>query len=451
LPPQEDRHRHRPFLLLRSQTQSLTFSHDRIRADLLGIVRAGIRAVDAGELVGAQLARGESVGGPVWIIAAGKASAAMAGAAVAALGSRVQGGLVVAPAESAAPFPLELVVGEHPQPGAGSERAGRRALAVAQAAGPDSELLILVSGGASSLLAVPAEGLDLADKRLATGVLLKTGADIYALNTVRKHLSRIKGGRLAAASRAASQTFVLSDVVGDDLSVVASGPTVPDRSTFVDALRVIDEFGGRSAYPAAVVSHLLAGARGERPESPKPGDLRLARARTTLIGGRHEAMRGAAAEAARLGYDVRIVDEPVVGEARAAGVPLARQALQLGTAMARPACIVSSGETTVRVVGTGIGGRNQELAAAAAEVLAETTRPVVLASIGTDGVDGPTDAAGAIVDSSTLARAARAGLPAITDVLDRNDSFTFFTALDDLVRTGPSGTNVGDLQVFLLA
>lgn len=375
----------------------------------------------------------------------------MAAAAVGAIGSLVQGGIVVSAVEEAPPFPLRLIVGQHPHPGPGSEEAGRRALAIAEAIPSDADLVVLVSGGASSLLAVPADGLSLDEKRRSTAVLLRTGADIHALNTVRKHLSRIKGGRLAARCRAACHTFVLSDVVGDDLSVIASGPTVADPSTYAEALDILDAFGGKDAYPAGVVSHLIAGARGERPESPKPGDPRLARAETTLIGGRHEAMRGAAVEARARGYDVVVLEEPVVGEARVSGPALARRALELGASLRRPACVIASGETTVRVAGTGTGGRNQELALAAAEVIAGADAPVWLASIGTDGVDGPTDAAGAIANASTISRALAGGLGPADRVLDDNNSYEYFDALGDLIRTGPSGTNVGDLQVFLLA
>ncbi len=374
----------------------------------------------------------------------------MARAAVAALGARLQGGLVVAPALDGLPAPLEGVAGQHPQPGTGSEAAGRRALAIAAAMPLDAELVVLISGGASSLMAVPAEGIRLEDKREATGVLLRSGADIYALNTVRKHISAIKGGRLAAACSCASLTFVLSDVVGDDLSVIASGPTVPDSTTFGEALFVIDRFGGREAFPPPVIEHLLAGVRGERLESPKPGDPRLAGAVTELVGGRHEAMRGAAADAVVRGYTAVMLDEPTVGEARLAGEELARRAIAERRVAVGPLCVIASGETTVRVTGRGRGGRNQELALAAANVLAGLTTPAIAASLGTDGIDGPTDAAGAIVDATTIPRALRAGLSPAA-VLHDNNSYALFDALGDLVRTGPSGTNVGDLQIFLLA
>lgn len=385
----------------------------------------------------------------VWLMAAGKAALMMADAAVQSLGDRLQGGLVVSPGGLPG-SPLEGVVGQHPQPGPGSEEGGRRALALAQAVPANGELLVLISGGASSLLALPADGVTLADKRETTAVLLRSGADIYALNTVRKHLSKVKGGRLAAACPAVCRAFVLSDVVGDDLGFIASGPTVADRSTYADALRVVEEFGGRAAYPAAIVAHLAAGARGDRPESPKPGDPRLARAETVLVGGRHDAMRGAAVEAARLGYHVQVVHEPLVGEARTSGPRFASQALAGAGALRRPACIVASGETTVKVVGNGVGGRNQEMALAVAPLLSDLPGLVAFGSLGTDGIDGPTDAAGAIVDGTTSARAAALGF-SVEAVLDDNNAYACLDAIGDLVRTGPSGTNVGDLQIFLLA
>jgi hydroxypyruvate reductase len=321
---------------------------------------------------------------------------------------------------------------------------------MAESVGADDELIVLISGGASSLLAVPASGVTLEDKRAATGILLKAGADIYALNTVRKHLSAIKGGRLATACRARSSTFVLSDVVGDDLSFIASGPTVADPSTYADALKVIDQFGGRSAFPTAIVAHLESGWRGEIPESPKAGDPRLSRAETRLIGGRHDAMHGAAEKARRLRYEVRVIAEPVVGEARAAGPAFVRRALEYVRNGRARACIVASGETTVRVRGTGSGGRNQEFALAAAEAMAGAASAMVLGSVGTDGIDGPTDAAGAIVDTTTISRMAAAGLDPRA-ILDDNDAYAGFKRLGDLVMTGPTGTNVGDLQVFLIA
>jgi glycerate 2-kinase len=345
---------------------------------------------------------------------------------------------------------LTQIAAGHPMPTSESEWAGRAALAAAAALGPDDYLLVLLSGGASALMAVPAEGLTLDDKRETTARLLRSGADIHALNTVRKHLSAIKGGRLAAATRARCDVLVISDVVDDDLSVIASGPTVPDGSSFAGALDIVHRFGGQAAFPHRVVSHLAAGAAGTVAETPKPGDARLERVRTTIIGSRRDAMKGAAAEATARGYRVVQIQEAVVGEARRSAASHLRNALTLAQRISRPTCIISSGETTVHVRGRGTGGRNQEFTLAAAELLNQAGQSCAIASVGTDGVDGPTDAAGAYADATTIDRALAQGLPP-DQYLAENDSYTFFRALEDLIHTGPTGTNVGDLQVILLA
>ncbi len=299
-------------------------------------------------------------------------------------------------------------------------------------------------------MALPADGLTLADKRATTGQLLRAGADIHALNTVRKHLSGIKGGWLAAKAAGACRTFAISDVVGDDLSVIGSGPTVADASTFRDALDILQTFGGDGAYPAAVISRVREGAAGRVDETPKPDDARVANARASVIGGRREAMQGAVREAEARGYQVLRVEDAVTGEARAAGPSHLRACLAKAADVGRPACIVSSGETTVRVTGDGKGGRNQEFALACAAPLASLGIAAAIGSVGTDGVDGPTDAAGAIADSTTLERAGAARLQPET-FLARNDAYRFFAPLGDLIHTGPTGTNVGDLQIILLA
>jgi glycerate 2-kinase len=375
----------------------------------------------------------------------------MATAAARRLGSRVRpGGLVVASTPAAVPDGFELIVGGHPIPTVESERGGRLALERAGSLHPDERLLVLLSGGASALMAVPAEGITLQDKRATTDRLLRAGADIHALNTVRKHLSSIKGGWLAAHAGGRCDAFAISDVVGDDPSYIASGPTVADLSRFEDALDVLRRFGGEAGFPPPVVARLRQGAAGEAPETPKPGDARLAQTRTVVIGSRRNAMAGALTEAGALGYHVLRLDDAVVGEARTTAVAHLRAVLAHAAGLGRPACIVSSGETTVHVTGQGKGGRNQEFALAAAELLRETGAPGVIASIGTDGIDGPTDAAGALADSTTIDRARAAGLiPA--RYLSDNNAYAFFEALGDLIHTGPTGTNVGDLQVILLA
>ena len=406
------------------------------------------------------------VSGDVWVIAAGKASRSMSEFAVEALGHRLKGGIVVmpeAPDLKAGPTTgnatpsvgptlrsgasLQVFRGGHPLPDEGSLAAGRRALDIAASSREGDTLLVLLSGGASALMACPAEGLSLDDKRDTGARLLAAGADIHAVNTVRKHLSALKGGRLAVAAPATLVTLAISDVVGDDPGVIGSGPTAPDNSTFADALGVLERFGGLAVFRPAVVSHLERGRAGDVPETPRSDHPKLARSAYRVIGNRLDVMRGAAAEAERCGYRVVVRDEPVIGEARESADRLVNE-LARHLPSATPLCFISSGETTVRVVGSGRGGRNQELALAAAEPLSQLGVEVAGASMGTDGVDGPTDAAGAIVDHTTWARARSLGLDPDA-ALSRNDSYSVFDALHDLIRTGPTGTNVGDLQVWV--
>jgi len=372
----------------------------------------------------------------------------MAKAASSVLERRLRSGLIVGPTvDTFGAF--ESIAGGHPVPDEGSERAGRRALEIAESMDPDDTLLVLLSGGGSALMAVPADGITLDDKRRTTAQLLRAGADIHALNTVRKHLSAIKGGGLAGRAAGRVQTYAISDVVGDDVSVIASGPTVPDASTFADARRLLDRHGGVAAYPAAVIAHLDRGVRGEIAETPKPTYPRLVRSDVQVIGSRGAAMFGAAAKAIGLGYEVIRLPEAVVGEARDAAPRHVAAVTALARERPRPLCVVSSGETTVHVTGGGKGGRNQEFALAAAALLENVDAPVAMASVGTDGIDGPTDAAGAIADSTTMARAAACGLHPDPFLAD-NNAYAFFDALGDLIHTGPTGTNVGDLQIVLI-
>jgi glycerate 2-kinase len=346
----------------------------------------------------------------------------------------------------------------HPVPTAASVEAGEAALALARDAGPDDHFLVLLSGGASALFAAPAEGLTLDDKMKATRALLGAGAAIHELNGVRKHLSAIKGGRLAAAARCPVTTLAISDVISpvdDDPSVIGSGPTVADASTFGDALSAIDRLGVRGAMPAAVLDVLDAGAAGTRDESPKPGDPRLTRTSYHVIASRRDATAAARAEAERLGFTVFVVDAAISGEAREAAPRVLAQADALVGERVRhgPCCVIASGETTVRVTGSGRGGRNQEFALALVERLAaprESGAPsIVAASIGTDGIDGPTDAAGGMVDSTTLQRALDAGIGEPSAFLANNDAYRFLDAVGGLVKTGPTDTNVGDLQILV--
>jgi glycerate-2-kinase len=382
------------------------------------------------------------------VIAAGKVAPQMVLAFVRHYPGRIGAAVVVSSVPPGTlPAAFESFEAGHPLPDEASEAAGRRALEVSRR-GTEEPLVVLLSGGASALLAVPADGLSLADKREVTSHLLLGGADITALNIVRKHLSAIKGGLLAASQPGLTIALAVSDVIGDDLSAIASGPTVADASTFGDALAVLDRFGGRRAYPARAVARLERGVRGEIAETPKPGDTRLAGSVTRVIGSARDLVAGATRAAHALGYAVVAIDEPVTGEARDAARWHVPQMLASARSHGGRVAVVSAGETTVHVAGTGTGGRNQEFSLAAAAVLAEATEPVVFASAGSDGIDGPTDAAGALADATTTARAAAIGLaPGV--FLEHNDSYHFFRALGDLLITGPTGTNVGDIQVLL--
>jgi hydroxypyruvate reductase len=389
--------------------------------------------------------------GAVHVVAAGKASATMLEAFVTSSPRPARTVLGIGPGGSPGAGGAEWIDAGHPVPTDGSLRGARRALAVAARTAPGDLLLVLLSGGGSALMALPAEGITLENKQETIRRLLDSGADIYELNTVRKHLSAIKGGLLAAAAPGTTHTLAVSDVVGDDLSVIASGPTVPDESTFAQALDVIERRGGRAAFPEAVVARLEAGAAGAVAETPSAGDPRLARAVAAVIGPQRGALEDAARTARGLGFAVVVLDEPVTGEARDAAAAHVRRVAELLRDVPRPVCALSSGETTVTVRGRGRGGRNQEFACAAIRHLGTLGPRVALASLGTDGIDGPTDAAGAVVDSSTLTRAMAANLPPPEDFLHDNDSYTYFDALGDLIRTGPTRTNVGDLQITLIA
>ena len=386
------------------------------------------------------------------VLAIGKAAGAMLNAFTAAGAVPIRHKLAVAPIRpEILPQGTEWYRGGHPLPAAGSVLAAKRALEIAVAAEEGDLVVVLLSGGGSAVMALPAEGITLEDKQRTARLLMEHGADIHELNTVRKHISGIKGGQLAASTQASFLTLVVSDVVGDDLSVIASGPTVADDSTFDDARAVIARRGGNAIYPAAVIDRLRRGAAGEIPETPKSRDPRLARSRSIIVGPQRGAIDGAQRAAAERGYHVHIVAEPITGEAReAAAAHVARIAALAGT-LRRPACVIASGETTVTVTGHGRGGRNQEFAFAMAHTIGQLGEHVVGASVGTDGIDGPTDAAGAIADPHTFERAQAAGMSSPDDYLRDNNTYVFFDRLGDLLRTGPTSTNVGDLQVVLLA
>jgi hydroxypyruvate reductase len=433
----------------------VTRSLEQLRSDLHEVVRAALDAVDAGALVRRavvepSIARALNDAAAVHVIGAGKAASVMLDACV-SYGVTARTMLGIGPAGSPAPpAGTEWHMGGHPLPAAGSVEGARRAIALAGRVRTDELLLVLLSGGGSALMSLPADGVTLEEKQQTVRRLLEAGADIHELNTVRKHLSAIKGGLLAAACAGRTLTLAVSDVVGDDLSVIASGPTVADPSSFADALAVLARRGGDAAFPAPVVRRLRAGAAGELPETPGAGDARLARATAVVIGPQRGAVDGARQAAASRGYAVHVVAEPVTGEARDAAVAHVAQAARAAAGLSRPACVIAAGETTVTVTGKGKGGRNQEFTFAAARALHPLGETAVVASVGTDGIDGPTDAAGAIGDSTTFARAHAAGIQDPEHYLRDNNTYAFFDRLGDLIKTGPTRTNVGDIQIVLI-
>jgi glycerate 2-kinase len=367
----------------------------------------------------------------VQVIGAGKATAAMARAVERVLGRRIAGGMInVLDGGASKLRRIDLNPAGHPIPDERGHQGALRILEIARAAGPRDLLICVISGGASALLPAPLAGNSLAAKQAITQQLLLSGANIHELNAVRKHMSAIKGGRLAAAAYPAHVLgLILSDVIGDDLDVIGSGPTVGDPSMAVEAECVLRKYGV-SAGPLE--------------ETPKPGDPRLARVQNLIVGSNRLAMDAAASKAKELGYRTLVLSSSIDGETR----DIARMHAAIAREIrARPACILSGGETTVTVRGKGLGGRNQEFVLAAAIALAG--HPCTIFSAGTDGLDGPTDAAGAIADEKTLARAQVLKLDA-REFLRDNDSYHFFEPLDALVKTGPTGTNVMDVRILLI-
>ncbi len=389
----------------------------------------------------------------VVVVGAGKGSARMAAALEHLLGDRITGGAVTTKYGYLEPLKkVTLIEAGHPLPDAAGLEGARLIAAHARGAGAHDLVLVVISGGGSALLPLPVPGVALEEKIATTDLLLRSGATITEVNTVRKHLSSLKGGQLARlAAPAHVVTLVLSDVLGNPLDAIASGPTVPDPTTFADALGVIDRYSLRAALPAAVGRYLERGAAGAEPETPKPGDPLFATTQTVVVGDIDVAAGAAVERAEALGYRARLCDTAVQGEARDVGArfgTMVRQTRGSDPLARRPLCLVMGGETTVTVRGRGRGGRNQEVALGAAQGIAGLPQTLV-AAFGTDGTDGPTDAAGAVVDGETLARARARGLdPAAA--LANNDAYPFFERLDDLIVTGPTNTNVNDLWLGLV-
>lgn len=385
----------------------------------------------------------------ILVIGAGKAAAPMAQAVESVLGDRLTDGCVVVKYGHEAPTRrVRVLQAGHPVPDAAGLAAGAAILDLARQAGPRDLVICLLSGGGSALLEALPPGIGVADLQQTTDLLLASGATIHEINTLRKHLSLLKGGRLAAAVAPATLlTLVLSDVVGSPLDVIASGPTVPDPSTWADAGAVVEHYALADRLPVAVRRHLEAGLAGAVPDTPKPGDPLFARSRVCIVGDNAVAAAAAAAAAEREGYRSLILTTFLEGEAREVArvaVALAREVQTHARPVPPPACLILGGETTVTLgPQPGRGGRNQELALAAAVALAGR-RGITLVALATDGTDGPTDAAGGVVDGATLARGTALGLDAY-DHLRRHDAYPYLEAVGALLKTGPTRTNVNDL------
>jgi glycerate-2-kinase len=383
------------------------------------------------------------------VLAAGKAAGTMAAAFQGHAGERAARGLIVTKdGHGAPPGRFEVREAGHPLPDERSREAGLAALALAREVGPEDALILLLSGGASSLLACPAEGLSLDALRETTELLLRAGAEIQELNCVRKHLTRVSGGRLAAATRADPiLVLAVSDVLGDDWATIGSGPCAADPTTYADALRVLQDRDITHRVPSVVRAHLSAGAAGQREESVKPGSPTLGRVRQQLIARNRDALRSLRSGAQRAGFVPVALTDRLRGEARDVGRRLASAARALRPGP--PRLLLAGGEPTVTVRGAGRGGRAQELALAAAVELDGDPRVSLLAA-GTDGSDGPTPAAGAFVDGGTLARGLAAGVDARAALAD-NDAYGFFSREGGAFVTGPTGTNVMDLVLIRVA
>jgi hydroxypyruvate reductase len=380
------------------------------------------------------------------VVGAGKAAATMAKAVEEHWPGELSGLVVTRYGHHALCRRIEVVEAAHPVPDLAGREAAERILHMVQGLDEDDLVLCLISGGGSALLALPAPGLTLQDKQAINRALLRSGANIAEMNCVRKHLSAIKGGRLAAACHPARVvTLTISDVPGDDPAVIASGPTVPDPTTFADALAILGKYAIEE--PRSVLAHL----RAARDETPKPGDPRLARCETHMVAAPQQSLEAATQVALKAGVTPVILGDSLEGEAREVALVhagIARQVLRHGQPAAAPCVLLSGGETTVTVRGKGRGGRNVEFLLALAVALGGEPRVHALAG-DTDGVDGTEDNAGAIVAPDTLARAAAAGVDAKSKLAD-NDGYTFFSALGDLVKTGPTLTNVNDFRAILV-
>jgi hydroxypyruvate reductase len=438
---------------------------DTMRQHALDIFQAALKAVDPIEAVlrYVKLKNNALIVGErrfnlgdydrILAVGAGKAGAPMARALEDLLGDCITDGVIVVKEGHTLPLKhVRIHEAGHPVPDERGIRGAEDILSLVNGAGERDLVICVLSGGGSALLVAPAEGVTLEDKQEVTRLLLACGADIHEINTIRKHLSRAKGGGLARFAHPATVvSLILSDVIGDDLNVIASGPTVPDPSTFADAERVLKKYDIWESVPSIVQRRIQRGLKGDIEDTPKSGDAAFQRCSFELVGTNIQALTAAGKEAKRLGYHPLILSSAIEGEAREvakAFTGIAKEVRSSANPISSPACILCGGETTVTLLGEGKGGRNQEFALASAMAL-DGMKNVVVLSGGTDGTDGPTDAAGAIADGATIARALAKDLDPM-DTLRRSDSYHFFRALEDLVVTGPTRTNVMDVYMMLV-
>jgi hydroxypyruvate reductase len=389
----------------------------------------------------------------IYVVGAGKAAAPMALAVEQILGNRISEGLINTKHGHGLPLNrIELKEAGHPLPDEAGMQGAETILSLIEKAKDEDLIICLISGGGSALLPLPAQGISLEEKQATTSLLLECGATIQEINAIRKHISRIKGGRLAGASWPAGLvTLILSDVVGDPLDVIASGPTVPDESTFEDCLAIVKKYKLESKVSPSIRNYLYQGAAGRRQDTPKPGNVCFTRTQNVIIGSNIQAIMASASEARQLDYRTLVLSSLIEGETREVAkvhAAIAKEVIRTGNPIPKPACLISGGETTVTLRGEGKGGRNQEFVLAAAMEMKDLEASVILSG-GTDGTDGPTEAAGAIADGNTIRRSCAKGMDPAS-YLDRNDSYNFFFKLGDLLITGPTRTNVMDLRIIIL-
>jgi len=389
----------------------------------------------------------------IFLIGAGKGTAPMAKALEDILGERLTKGLIIVKYGHGIPLEkTQILEAAHPIPDDAGLRATEELLKLAQECTKEDLILCAFSGGGSALLPAPLFPITLDQKQATTRLLLECGATIDEINAIRKHLSRSKGGWLAKEAYPATiVSLLLSDVIGDRLDVIASGPTVPDESTYSDCIEIIDRYKISDRLPKSVTDYFIKGAAGSLPETPKPGDPVFSNVQNLIVGNNRKSLLAAQERALSLGYNTIILSSQIEGEAREVARvfgAIGKEISQANLPISPPACIIAGGETTVTIQGRGKGGRSQELALACA-IAIDGWEGISLLSAGTDGTDGPTDAAGAIVNGTTCKRARQTNLYP-RDFLLANDSYTFFESLGGLLKTGPTRTNVMDIICMLV-